>query len=205
MVSVGRRSVPPAERPNAAVRAEKRRERPRPRRANLAPRPYTGGRSRLSCPCPGRRTGASTFPGEVVSAIAPRNHDHLPASSGHRLTHATCAGFPTRTCSSSALRSAVAPVSIVRSRLGASRLPAARRRRFAVLTRPARSRWPGNYRSDGAIWTTTGLHLPGFRDASGRLQSCALTNHASRPHDRSHDVLVPSSSSGLHGGRCRVR
>jgi hypothetical protein len=49
----------------------------------------------------------------------------------------------------------------------------------------------GNYRSDGAIWTATGLHVPELRDASVRLQSCALTNHASRPHHRSHDVLVP--------------
>ena len=40
--AVGRRSVPPGERPIASVAVGKRRERPRPRRANLAPRPSTG-------------------------------------------------------------------------------------------------------------------------------------------------------------------
>ncbi len=46
-------------------------------------------------------------------------------------------------------RADVAPSSIVRERLSASRLPSAALRRFAVLTRPARSREPGNCRSDG--------------------------------------------------------
>jgi len=38
----GQRSVPPGERPITCVAVGKRRERPRPRRANLAPRPTHG-------------------------------------------------------------------------------------------------------------------------------------------------------------------
>ena len=38
----GRRLLPPVERPIAGAAVGKRRERPRPRRANLAPRPSTG-------------------------------------------------------------------------------------------------------------------------------------------------------------------
>lgn len=42
VVSVGRRSVPPAERPSTGVGTEMGRERPRPRLAAAAPRPFSG-------------------------------------------------------------------------------------------------------------------------------------------------------------------
>jgi hypothetical protein len=46
---------------------------------------------------------------------------------------------------------AVAPVSIFRDRLGAYKAPFADAHRYAALTRPARSRFVCNYRSDGGI------------------------------------------------------
>ena len=58
LVGDGRRSVPPAERPTARVAAEKRRERPRPRRAYPAPRPSAGSLTPLVS-VPMSVTGAS--------------------------------------------------------------------------------------------------------------------------------------------------
>lgn len=68
MATVGRRFVPPAERPAAGVAAEKRRERPRPRRANPARRPSAGSLTphvSLSM----SETGAARSRGEIARVI----------------------------------------------------------------------------------------------------------------------------------------
>jgi len=66
----GRRSVPPAERPTADVAAEKKRERPRLRRANAAPRPSTGSLTPLVSVLI-MVTGAGIVQAEIVPAIRP--------------------------------------------------------------------------------------------------------------------------------------
>ena len=56
---------------------------------------------------------------------------------------------------------------------------------IAPLTRPARSRVVGNYRSDGEIRAAICFASPrSFCHPSGRLQSCVLTSPTSKPHDR---------------------
>jgi hypothetical protein len=205
VVTDGRRSVPPAERPNAAVTAKKRRERPRPRRANPAPRPSSGvahaSRVRVHV-----GDGRGHIPSRDRVGNAPRNDDHFPARARQRLTGATRAGFPgsnvfdecARICRRSGLDCPVA--------LG--RVKTARRSTSALrgLDPPGALPMFGNYRSDAVDSDDNRPPIcRSFAHASGRLQSCPLTNHASRPDDCSHDVLVPRLVLVLHGGRCRVR
>jgi hypothetical protein len=160
------------------------------RGARTRPRARLRGRSRLSCSRD--RVGN-----------APRNDDHFPARARQRLTGATRAGFPgsnvfdecARICRRSGLDCPVA--------LG--RVKTARRSTSALrgLDPPGALPMFGNYRSDAVDSDDNRPPIcRSFAHASGRLQSCPLTNHASRPHDRFRDVLHPRLVLVLHGGRC---
>jgi hypothetical protein len=80
---------------------------------------------------------------------------------------------------------AVAPVPDFPGPLGRVKGSLAPLAAVAPLTRPARSRVVGNYRSDGEIQRTICARPAGDFSSSALLQSCVLTNPLSNPHDRS--------------------
>jgi hypothetical protein len=144
-VGIGRRLVPPGERPSTDVAVRMGRERPRLRTASAAPSRFGGVAHAphiMSVMCWGARLMVAEtcalmtlqFPGRrrsQISRIVLPQSGRICARESHRLASLRC--------------------SIFRERLGASRLRSLTLTACAALTRPARSRVVCNYRSDGEI------------------------------------------------------
>jgi hypothetical protein len=141
---MGRRFLPPRKRPSTGIPARKRRERPRPHAVHAAEEP-TGGVAHAPCQCrrcAGARVGIlSENPHGRERQFPPGRNSKKCFASGAVLASAA-PNFPRVIASGFC----VAPAPDCPGALGRVKGPL---RRSAPLTRPARSRCFGNYRSDG--------------------------------------------------------
>ena len=145
----GRRSVPPGVRPIASVAVEKRRERPRPRRANLAPRPSTGSLTPHVLVSVSE-TGAPREGGGIERVVDSGPSEVLPAR-GTTL-NAVSAGTISFACTRPFRRGMpTLRTGILRERRHVSRLPSLRSALRGLDTRLALPMDPGNYRSVGGV------------------------------------------------------
>ncbi len=189
MVAVERRSVPPAERPTAGVAAEKRRERPRLRRADPARRPSAGSRTPLAVSVV-VDDGRWHRPAEDRVCDRPRKWRSFPDPFTTRSLLEPSAGSGTHR-SPRGLQSGVAPDPILRehaARVKASLAPLAA---CAALTRPACSRELAITGATEGFATHTCL-------PSARTSASNLSGNCSRELQGVHRRRARSFSRALH-------